>query len=300
MIFCSASSRDGSMVLERRGARGALALAAGPAAAAFLRGVPGVAATVTFTFGAARLRGAGAVVAGGAAGFLAMTAYSGGRQVFRLVLGGGEADFGGRGVVLAHGQKHPMRGGLVGEGRRVSRLQARGAQAQRGPTGQRTVIVGRPGHHGKWNCGHHRPPMPPTRQLLQIIRPHQPDEAGMGEAHAELAQGIDGVAGAKSGFDIGGDYVAAIAEGAGAGQPVGQRAHAFRRFERVARGDQQPDLIQPQAAFGHGGDVQMAGMGGVEGPAEQADAQTPAVAERADLGMAGGFQGRICPVPVTR
>ena len=95
MIFSRASSRDGSMVLARRGARGALVVTTGPAAAAFLRGVPGVAATVAFTFGAARLRGAGAVVAGGAAGFLAMTAYSGGRQVFWLVLGGGEADLGG-------------------------------------------------------------------------------------------------------------------------------------------------------------------------------------------------------------
>ena len=72
-----------------------------------------------------------------------------------------------------------------------------------------------------------------------------------------------------------------------------KRRHAAFRLQRIARRNQQPDLVQPQPPPRNPGDMQMAFMGGIERSAEQADAGAPAVTE-------GGYQGRTWPLPVTR
>ena len=86
-----------------------------------------------------------------------------------------------------------------------------------------------------------------------------------------------------------------VRDGAGAGQALCQGRHAARRLQGIAGGDQQPYLIQPQSREGEARDVQMPGMGGIEGTAEQADSAAPAVTESGN-GVSG--QGRTWPVPV--
>ena len=86
-----------------------------------------------------------------------------------------------------------------------------------------------------------------------------------------------------------------VRDGPGAGQPLRQRCHPTRRLQRITGGDQQPYLIQPQSREGEARDVQMPGMGGIEGTAEQADSAAPAVTESGN-GVSG--QGRTWPVPV--
>jgi hypothetical protein len=63
-----------------------------------------------------------------------------------------------------------------------------------------------------------------------------------------------------------------------------QRFHAVRRFQRVLRADQPPDLVEPEDANRLKADMPVTGMGGVERPTKQTDS----------------FQGLTCPVPITR
>ncbi len=153
-----------------------------------------------------------------------------------------------------------------------------------GVPGERAVIVGGTGQNGKWHGGDKITPAPPARQLFQIIRAHQPDEAGAGEAAAEFSQCVDGEAGAQRRLDVGGDDAAAIGDGMRGSEAFGQRGHAAAGLERIAGGDEQPDLVQAQMLAREGRDMQMAIMGGVVGAAEQADAAAAAVAVGWDQG----------------
>ena len=137
MIFCSASSREGSVFLVAR-----RALGAGPAAAAFLRGVPGGAGNAVLARGAARLRG-GVTPAGGAGGLRAMGAYSGFRRVGRSGVLAGEADLRGRGVVLAGWQEQPAWGWAVWQDGGLSGRQAHRPQPLGRMPGEGAGIVGR-------------------------------------------------------------------------------------------------------------------------------------------------------------
>lgn len=107
-------------------------------------------------------------------------------------------------------------------------------------------------------------PSAPFRQLAQIISAHQPDEVHAGKFFAEGRQGFGGVGGVQMPFDIGGDDVPAIGDAAGGGQAIGERRHPGRRFQRVAGGDHQPELVQPAMDHRRPGDVQMADMRRVE------------------------------------
>ena len=104
----------------------------------------------------------------------------------------------------------------------------------------------------------------------------------VGEAAHQLPHGIDGIAGAERGLDAAGDDAAAVADPRGAGQTIGERRHAVGRFQRIAGGDQQPDLIQPQAPHGQFRDMAMAFVRGIERSAEQSDSHPPPVAEFRD------------------
>ncbi len=76
----------------------------------------------------------------------------------------------------------------------------------------------------------------------------------------------------------------------------------MRRLQRVARGDQQPNLIQPQPLQGQAGDVQVALVRRVERAAEDADSGAAPVTPVGDgvrMTADEGYQGRTWPVPVT-
>ncbi len=136
-------------------------------------------------------------------------------------------------------------------------------------------------------------PTAPVRQLHEIVGAHQPDEPDQRKPQSQQPQRVDGVTSAESLFDIGGDDASAVADCHCAGETLPERRHATHRFQRIARGHQQPDLVQPQPPPGHAGEVQVAGMRGIEGATEQADAGLPSVTEFRD-------QGRTWPLPVTR
>lgn len=71
------------------------------------------------------------------------------------------------------------------------------------------------------------------------------------------------------------------------------------RLQRIARRDEQPDLIEPQPLAGEIGDVPMPRMGRVERAAKQTDARAAAIAEAGQGIDQRGVQGRTCPLPRT-
>ena len=154
----------------------------------------------------------------------------------------------------------------------------------------------RAGEDGEGGVGGDRVPAAPLGELDQVVGAHQPDEAGAGEQAVQMGEGVGGVTGAEAVFEVGGDDASAVGEGSRGGKPGGEGGHAGDGLQGVSRGDQQPDLVEAESAAGHAGDVEMAGMGGVEGAAEQADGDAAAVAEAGEFAR---LQGRTWPVPVT-
>ena len=140
-------------------------------------------------------------------------------------------------------------------------------------------------------------PAPPARQFHQIVGPHQPNEFCVREAPQQQAQRIHGKMAVQRGLDSGRHDAAPVRDGPSTGQALCQRRHAGARFQRIAGGYEQPNLIQPQALAGQGGDMAMPFMRGVERPAEQPYVRPASIAES---GKRVWNQGRICPVPVTR
>jgi hypothetical protein len=116
-------------------------------------------------------------------------------------------------------------------------------------------------------------------QLHQVIGAHEPDEAGAGKASAQRRERIGGVAGVQMALNIGGDDVAPIGNGGSTCQPRGKRLHAGLRLQWIARGNQQPHLIQAQALQRGAGNVQVAIMRRIEAAAQQADAHAAVVAK---------------------
>ncbi len=178
------------------------------------------------------------------------------------------------------------------------------AEAMRCLTSQRASVIARPWHDSEWHHANDAGPVLPTRQLRQIIRPHEPYEGHPREELSQRAQGVERVALAEFRFDRGRHDAAPIGDPPCAGQAVGQAGHAGARFERVTGRDQQPDLVEPQPPPGERGDMQMSGMRRVERTAEQADPHPPLVAPSRDpVGDEGRalkraiFQGRTWPVP---
>lgn len=108
--------------------------------------------------------------------------------------------------------------------------------------------------------------------------------------------GIGGVAGAQLGFDGGGDDPPSLADAARGGKPLFERRHAIALLQRIAGGNQQPDLIKPQSPQCGAGDMGMAGMGRIETAAEQADPEPPPAAIAGQrIGTKPALQGRTCP-----
>ena len=165
-----------------------------------------------------------------------------------------------------------------------------GTQPMRRLSSQRPVVIARTRQNCDRHPTHDAHPIPPPRQLAQIIRPHQPDEPHAREQMPQLAQRIGGVAGAERGLD-GRRHDAPSTDHRRTRQSVSQRRHTARRLQRIAGRDHQPDLVQPQPVQRQSSHMQVSGMGWVERAAEQPHAHTAPVAEaRQRVG-----QKRICP-----
>lgn len=152
------------------------------------------------------------------------------------------------------------------------------AQAVRGAARERLHIMLRPRQDPKGRIGGDGFPALPSRQILKIIRPHQPDEIDMGKKPVQAPERHPGIARAELCLDRGGNDAAAIGDCLGGGQPFGERRHAPRWFQRIAGRYHQPDLIEREAAAGELRDVTMTFMGRIEGPAQNTDAHAPPVA----------------------
>ena len=130
--------------------------------------------------------------------------------------------------------------------------------------------------------------------LRQIVGTHEPDEAGPREAALQLAKGVGGIMCAKLRFEV--EHLDAPVVGElrrGVETPL-ERGHAAHRFERVLRRDQPPHLVEVEPLQRLEADMAVAGMGRVEGAAEQADPlprQRPQAYARSGQGRTRGIGG---------
>lgn len=167
-------------------------------------------------------------------------------------------------------------------------------------TSQRAPIIAWSWQDREWHRSDDIGPVLPARQLGQVVGAHEPHEPDVGEQAAQRAERVEGVARAEFGLEGGGDDASAIGDTAGAGEAVGKAFHARPRFQRVAGRDQKPDLVEFEPAARERGDMEVAGMGRVEGAAEEADAQPAPIAPARDrVTRIFVIQRRTWPVPRT-
>lgn len=165
---------------------------------------------------------------------------------------------------------------------------------------QCAMIVAGPRQNREGNAAREFKPATPTRKLLQNIGAHQPDEVRAREPQQQSAQRVDGVVSAKRRLYCAGDNAAPVRDAARGGQALAERRHAALRLQRIARRDQQPNLIEPQPSPRNLDDMAMPAMRRIERTAEKTDAHSPSVAKPRDRIMRERHvQGRTCPVPVT-
>ena len=124
--------------------------------------------------------------------------------------------------------------------------------------GQGPMIVAGPRQNGEGNAAHEFEPATPARQLLQDVRPHQPDEPHARELPQQPAQCVDRVARAEHRLDRACDDAAAVRDAARGCQAPVERRHAAPRLQRIAGRHEQPDLIEPQSPAREVDDVAMA------------------------------------------
>lgn len=141
------------------------------------------------------------------------------------------------------------------------------------------MIVGGAWHDRKRRLARNLHPAPPLWQLHQIIRSHQPDEVGAGEAPAQGVERIGCVTRVQVAFDVGGNDPSPIGDGARAVEPRRGAHHVLGTLQRIARRDEQPNLIEAQALQCGACDMQVAIVCGIEAAAQQSDARATLVAE---------------------
>ena len=107
-------------------------------------------------------------------------------------------------------------------------------------------------------------PVAPSGDLDQIVRPHQPDEAGQGIAPFKGPKRVHRVAGAEPGLDIADLDPRMAGEPGGGFQALGVGRHAGGGLQRVLRRHHPPHPIQAQVAERRQGDMAVPVMGGIE------------------------------------
>ena len=115
-------------------------------------------------------------------------------------------------------------------------------------------------------------PIVPAVKLCQVVGAHQPNEASIRKAAVKRSDSVHRIGTAQLTLDGGHPDRQTARYPLCGGEARRQRCHVLSRFERVARRDEPPDLIeaeQPSSVQAH---PAMAAMGRVERAAEQADA----------------------------
>ena len=176
----------------------------------------------------------------------------------------------------------------VGFGQTVARQPYAGARPRGGERGTGAV------DDGDGNKPRDGAPAPPAVELTQIVGAHQPDEAHMRRAARQPEQSVVGVALADVGLDAGDDDARMGGDAAGLRHAFGERRQIGRPFQRIAGRRQPPDRVEPQAFQRDQAQQPMAGVGGIERTAEQANAVAGLAARQSGEGGAGGRgQGKL-------
>ena len=132
----------------------------------------------------------------------------------------------------------------------------------------------------------------PGRKADQVVGPHQPAEPVLRAAAAKRLHRLPGERRPEPGF--GRDHPDFPACGCQMPRPVepgAKRRHAVALFQRILRADKPPDLVEAKLPRGAVGQVKMAFMRRVEGPAEQADPKPPPVMEQVRRQVAARLAG---------
>ena len=117
------------------------------------------------------------------------------------------------------------------------------------------------------------PPPFPFVKISQIVRAHEPDEAGARVAPAEGGQGVDGETRAGPRLEIADPDRRAAGHRPRRGHPRGHRRHVLRSsLKRVARRNQPPDFVEPERVERREADPAVPAVGRIERSAEESDA----------------------------
>ena len=139
------------------------------------------------------------------------------------------------------------------------------------PASQRRVRIRLAIENGNGHEVEELAPGSPFRHLHQIIRPNQPDKIGLPIA-LQTPDGIYSVLCTKCLFQIRDNQPRLSGDDrSGRCHARVERGHAMRRFQRILRGNQPPNLIQGKAAKGFQADRAVTVMRRVEGAPEQTD-----------------------------
>jgi len=104
------------------------------------------------------------------------------------------------------------------------------------------------------------------------ISPHEPYQAGAGQAPAQPGQRGVGADGTYPVFEIADENPWMVGDFLGGLHAFGEGPHAFRALVRILRGNQPPHLVERQSRKGLRADPAMAGVRRVEGTAEEPNA----------------------------
>ena len=106
--------------------------------------------------------------------------------------------------------------------------------------------ISRPGEHGNRHQMEYLLPVVPELEVPQIIGAHQPDEVHSAKPAAKIAERIHGI-GAPQGSLESGDLDAGIGcQCLCLGEPVAELRQFVPRLERVPRGHQPPQPVEPE------------------------------------------------------
>ncbi len=175
-------------------------------------------------------------------------------------------------------QENPCRRSLGGQSPRESRGQAVAAIPARRLAGQGGVRESRPVENGDRHARHQIPPAVPARQLEQVVGADDPHEAHLRINPAQVPHRIVASVAREAGFQVAHTNAPMLGASLGAGHSLRQGRHVGGRFQRVLRRYEPPHLVKRQPAQRQQTNTAMPVVGGVERPAEKADAEADAEA----------------------
>jgi hypothetical protein len=205
------------------------------------------------------------------------------------------ADLRGRACIEPGGQEHPGGRDQIGEASsRLGRHPPAGIPFRR-QLGQSFKTIGRAGEDCNGNAREDLVPMLPVADLRQVVSTHQPYETPAREDSLQFLYCIHRVSGAERRFEVENPDPRIGADAPRGGDARLERRHAALRLQRILRRNKPPHLVEPEPLQRFEADVQVTGMGGIEGAAEQPDSLRRQSPER----RTRQAQGRTCPSPRT-